>query len=133
MFPNFSPSSRSFLQFFDPRIIRRKKKIEILYIVLSSCHDFFKILYDFVNVKNISKCKNDWNNYASCETLSLAGVRSIEIFGRFFLIYKHATCYTGERERLQRTQGTIFWIMAIWMSKSRSVDGPDGSIELFDK
>lgn len=58
---------------------------------------------------------------------------SIEIFGRFFLIYKHATCYTGERERLQRTQGTIFWIMAIWMSKSRSVDGPDGSIELFDK
>lgn len=72
MFPNFSPSSRSFLQFFDPRIIRRKKKIEILYIVLSSCHDFFKILYDFVNMKNISKYKNDWNNYASCETLSLA-------------------------------------------------------------
>lgn len=58
--------------------------------------------------------------------------RSIEIFGRSFLIHKHAALIR-ERERLQRIQRAIFWIMAIWMSKSQSVDGPDGSIELFDK
>lgn len=117
-----STSFFTILTIFSSAIIRGKKqKWHSVRRSLSSTflQNFIRFRERCVNSKNITIMiqykKIDWNN----DTRSLVGVRSIEIFGRSFPICKRVTCYVEERERLQRIQRAIFWIMAIWTSKSQ--------------